>query len=80
MHNIVKHSHATKVSVSIALHGNEMEMWIEDNGAGIPNEIRFKFTNGIESMRNRIKTIGGLLTIETAEGMGTRVIARVNIA
>ena len=80
VHNIVKHSHATKVSVSIALHGNEMEMWIEDNGAGIPNEIRFKFTNGIESMRKRIKTIGGLLTIETAEGMGTRVIARVNIA
>ena len=55
---------------------------IEDEGVGFePEKLgRGLPTLGLTSMRERVELLGGTLTVESAPGAGTRVLARVPIA
>jgi signal transduction histidine kinase/ligand-binding sensor domain-containing protein len=73
LHNIVKHSQATKVKIEIALDGDGMEMIIADNGRGFDAERLSGGGNGLMNLRRRAAEIGGTLDIFSSVEAGTRI-------
>ncbi|MFN7966481.1 MAG: two-component regulator propeller domain-containing protein [Acidobacteriota bacterium] len=74
IHNALKHSGATQVSITIARHGARTRMEVRDDGRGFDPTKSGGTGLGIESMRRRVLSIGGTLTLDTAPGEGTRVV------
>ena len=67
--NIHRHAGATEASVRFDTWADKLDMHISDNGrGGISND-----GNGISGMRERVRAIGGSLTIDSPSGRGTRV-------
>ena len=83
--NIAKHAReASRVSVVIHRAGAMLQLTIDDNGDGFDLAEKLgtpsKYGSlGIPSMRERLSTIGGTLEIESSEGIGTTVFARIPI-
>lgn len=74
LHNIVKHSQANHVTIKI-ISDKQLEIYIQDDGIGFDkNNIR-PFSNGLFNMENRIKEIGGKLTITSKKGTTVHITA-----
>lgn len=80
LHNVLKHSCATKVQVQLVIRENEFELIISDNGHGFleknesASDPRTNRTgNGLANMQERLGMIGGTCRIESAPTKGTRV-------
>ena len=76
--NVVKHSHAKHVKVSIRKKKNNIQIIVEDDGVGFnPVEeaataaINTKF--GLFSIRERLEHFGGNIEIDSAPGKGCRI-------
>lgn len=68
--NILKHSQAKKVKVSMQAGKSKIELRIQDNGKGITTENQNGFGNGINNMRKRSESVNGLFAFES-DGNGT---------
>ena len=79
LQNIAKHSGAQKVRVDLAFKRGEIHLTIEDfgNGFDLQAQKRKKRGLGLISMEERVRLVGGTLTIDSKPGRGTRVLARV---
>lgn len=72
LHNIVKYSKASEVSVSIKNHNDKLFFEIKDNGEGFDfNENH----NGIgfKNMTSRVKKIKGEIDINSKKSIGTTI-------
>lgn len=67
LHNIVKHSEATEVTISFQFQGG-IRSCIHDNGKGFKTPALHHFGNGLKNMQARIQSIGGTFEIENANG------------
>lgn len=72
--NVTRHSQASRVDLHLTQTDNLLMGDIEDNGAGM-NLIAAQNGQGLglQSMRERIKKIGGELFIKSAPGSGTKI-------
>jgi signal transduction histidine kinase len=83
MHNIIKHSKATHVLVSLVYSGNDtFAMTIQDDGVGFDVQQKKDSGSGssglgLKSMRNRAKMIGADLSIQSEPGKGTIISVSV---
>lgn len=64
--NVIKHSNATELSVSIYEHPKLIQLIILDNGT-VKNELS-NSGMGIESIRQRVNNLNGVLNISNSEG------------
>jgi two-component system sensor histidine kinase ChiS len=71
LHNIVKHSAATEVSISVRCMEGNLEILVSDNGKGFVLDDRLGTGNGLNSMNKRIRDVGGTLRIDSMPGRGT---------
>jgi len=72
--NIVKHSQAHQVNVGISREAEDIMIVVEDDGIGFDaSKIDTDLTFGFFSIRERLKYLGGSLSIDTGPGRGTRV-------
>jgi PAS domain S-box-containing protein len=72
--NIVKHSKATKVKISIALRENKLGLEITDNGTGFKTSQKSKANSfGLLGMKERVYLLEGVLQISSQQGEGTTV-------
>ena len=71
--NAIHHGKAKHVWIAFTLKENKYTLCVRDNGVGFPGEQLCKKGAGIDSMRHRAQMIGGLLTIESGFGGGTKV-------
>ena len=79
LNNALRHASATLVTVKIDTKGDNLELEIEDNGRGFnPDTVVGEGGVGLTSMRERAAKVGGLLTIITAPGEGTKVKVRAS--
>jgi signal transduction histidine kinase len=77
--NVVKHAHATTVSILLVRRDGRVSAIVEDNGRGFdPVEARADGL-GLVGMRERAALVGGRLTIEAAEGSGTTIAVEVPV-
>ena len=74
MTNVVRHAGASQCSVEVTADDDELVLLIRDNGHGLQPERSEGI--GMNSMRERVAEIGGLLTVASDES-GTSVLARL---
>ncbi len=79
LHNIVKHSAASEVTISLKIPDSTMEIRIQDNGKGFVPEESAEAGNGLSSMKKRAADIGGTVVIESQTGCGTTVVLSVSM-
>jgi len=77
--NMVKHSKATKVKVSIRRVGDRIRVGVEDDGvgfdpAGVASRAIRNGRFGLFSIRERLEELGGRLEIESEPGHGCKVV------
>jgi signal transduction histidine kinase len=78
LRNIARHAQATEAHLSVRPIEGGLELIVRDNGHGFdPGQTIGKASLGHASMRQRIRHLGGDLTIESALGSGTLVRAWV---
>jgi len=80
LNNVVTHSGADRVTISLEKKKNTIQLAIEDNGSGFDLKEALSVDSsrrgfGLSSMRERIDLSGGHLSIETGRGKGTAVKA-----
>jgi two-component system NarL family sensor kinase len=83
MNNIIKHSQATHVNVSLIYSGDDtFVLKIQDDGVGFDVQVKKNSGSGssglgLKSMRNRAKMIGADLDIQSEAGKGTDISVTV---
>jgi PAS domain S-box-containing protein len=78
LRNVVKHSGSRQAEVDLSGHSDGIDLRISDTGAGFDP----KNTNGLPgigliSIRERIRLVGGHLSVESEPSRGTRIQVRV---
>lgn len=75
INNSIKHAQAENISIQIDKQDQKILVSFADNGKGFDVDKTLKETNGMGlfNMQNRIKIIGGLMTIRSVIGRGTRI-------
>lgn len=77
LNNIIKHSGATVMSITLRRDADALELYIEDNGKGfdpqrtISDSSKAKSGLGLVSMRERAELSGATFVLESAPGKGT---------
>jgi signal transduction histidine kinase len=72
--NAVKHARASRASVRACLTADALHVEIADDGVGGADPARGR---GLAGLTDRVRALGGDLTVVSPPGAGTRVIARL---
>ncbi|HEY7062113.1 MAG TPA: PAS domain S-box protein [Chloroflexota bacterium] len=75
LHNIVKHARARHVALRLECSPAEIVLEVADDGVGFDPAAAHPGHLGLHSMRERAAALGGTLSIESAQGLGTRLRA-----
>jgi signal transduction histidine kinase len=80
--NVRKHARAGRVALTLAYLEDSVRLDVRDDGVGFEPESGGRARNGwqaggfgLTSMRERLESQGGTLTVESAPGAGTTVVA-----
>ncbi|HEY4417457.1 MAG TPA: two-component regulator propeller domain-containing protein [Verrucomicrobiae bacterium] len=87
LNNIVKHAHASEVWIQVTIEPKRFILSMRDNGSGFPLELAPDSQAGSEAqnanlnvgkdglvnMRKRLKNIGGQLSIQSRQNLGTQI-------
>lgn len=73
--NAVRHAGATEMHLRMRADEQEMVVEVADNGRGLPAGLAYGV--GLTSMRERVESIGGRLSIGTGDRGGTVLSARL---
>jgi signal transduction histidine kinase len=72
--NVTRHSHASKVEIQLKQKNSALEGALIDNGVGFnPDKVKAATGFGLSGMEQRIKEIGGELSIKSSPGQGTHL-------
>jgi len=78
--NAIKHAHATTIRLGMHRAGEFAEISVTDDGDGfVPNPNGAGQGLGLRLMRERVDELDGTLTIESREGGGTTVSAKLPV-
>jgi signal transduction histidine kinase len=74
LQNVVKHSGAAEANVELSGHDDRIDLCISDSGAGFsPESVKGDTGLGLISMRERLRLVGGHLSVESYPSRGTRI-------
>ena len=80
LHNAIRHGQPKKMHVSIDFGKNEMGVQVRDDGRGFDPVIASASSNGhygLVGMRERVKRVGGTLTLNSRAGEGTELTLHI---
>jgi signal transduction histidine kinase len=83
LHNVKKHAHASHVVVKLWQNESRIVLVVDDNGGGFSFAGRFsgdeldRLRLGPISIKERARSVGGVLTVESTPGHGARVTVEV---
>ena len=79
--NIMRHSEASNVVLSLIANESKWRLRIKDNGEGFSEEdIVDKQSFGLTGMEERARLCGGTFTIKGAPGKGTEIVVEIPIS
>lgn len=73
VNNIIKHAHATQISIKLIYQDTTLELQVSDNGAGFYMDSSFAQQKGMGllNIQKRATIVGGEATIKSTPGKGT---------
>jgi signal transduction histidine kinase len=71
LNNIVRHAHATQVSISLTGAGGIMTLTVQDNGRGFLPDVETSSGMGLANIRRRAEKFGGEIRITSRPAQGT---------
>lgn len=76
IHNILKHSKATKVSIRLWDEGDKLALEVADNGQGLPRVMMDgkEITKPVRKLDERARVLEGELNVSSEPGKGTRTL------
>jgi signal transduction histidine kinase len=74
--NALKHARATHLSIDVATRASVLRVEVADDGVGAADPSR---GSGLRRLAERVRASGGMLTIDSRPGDGTRVIAELDV-
>lgn len=85
MHNVARHSGATRADLTVARDDGLVTMRIQDNGRGFDTATAGPDTAtggglGLTGMRERASLLGGWVRIDSAPGQGTTVVVQLPVS
>jgi len=79
LHNAVKHSKVRRFEVRLGCSSDELQLIVADRGAGFDAEtVTRKGGLGLISIRERVRLVNGIITIESKPAAGTTIRVRVS--
>lgn len=85
LNNIRKHSRASRVEVTIAANHKSIDIDIHDDGSGFPFSGSYSLEElellrlGPKSIKRRVRTLGGELTLESKPSEGAELRVRIPV-
>jgi two-component system, NarL family, sensor kinase len=81
LHNVVKHAEATEARLVLRRREQRVTLILEDDGRGFDPSSAEATPHGygLQSMRIRVRLLGGRFRLKTAPGAGTRVEVSLGI-
>ena len=81
LRNVVKHSGAAEAKVELSRDGHQIHLRISDQGKGFdPGPATGQAGLGLISMRERLRLVGGHLSVQSEPSHGTRIRVRVPLS
>jgi signal transduction histidine kinase/ligand-binding sensor domain-containing protein len=80
LNNVTRHAHAAEVHLTITCNEQALRLEISDDGRGFSAEPPGPGADGLRNMRQRLESIGGRFSIESAPGTGTRIQIELPLA
>jgi PAS domain S-box-containing protein len=81
LQNAIKHSGSRNLQVSLTGRTNEIELTVRDSGIGFDPEEAMKGRGlGLTSIRERLKLVNGILSIDSQPQRGTTIHAHVPLS
>jgi signal transduction histidine kinase len=79
--NTARHAGVAGLAVRIWIHAGKLNLQVEDRGCGFDAEATLKAprSSGLIGMRERISLLGGSMTIESSQGVGTTITAELPV-
>jgi signal transduction histidine kinase len=74
--NVAKHSHATEVQVSLRRYESSLMVTVADDGVGGASLAK---GHGLAGLSDRVQAAGGILTVDSPEGVGTTLTAALPV-
>ena len=79
--NVVKHGHVKQAQAELSSADNEIRLRVVDAGAGFDPGLRSTDAGiGLVSMRERLRLVGGTLSVSSAPSKGTEILAQVPLS
>jgi signal transduction histidine kinase len=75
--NVAKHARARRLSVTLSYMDDEVAMDVQDDGCGFDPATPRGGGFGLLSMRERVESVGGSLSVESAPGEGTTLAVQI---
>jgi signal transduction histidine kinase len=75
--NAVKHANAQTLQISVRRYDGRLCVEVRDDGVG---GAAANGTTGIRGMADRVDVLGGVLSVDSPQGVGTRVTAEIPCA
>jgi signal transduction histidine kinase len=79
LNNVTKHSGASRVFLSAIQTGDRLTLTVRDTGVGFDPALDVAGI-GLASMRERLRIVGGTLSVRSRPGRGTEVVAEVSVS
>ena len=73
LHNIAKHSRASRFSVKLEVASSKVTVQVEDDGIGFSPRTARDRGFGLEGMRERAAALGGSVSVRSGQEKGTRI-------
>lgn len=81
VNNVIKHSGADRVDISLIRDDNAISLTIEDNGKGFDaSDPEFKAGMGLGNLRSRINFLNGKVEVDSHPGSGTLVSVYIPVS
>jgi two-component system sensor histidine kinase DesK len=73
--NIARHAQATRARIAFEVDARSVSLCVEDDGRGGVSVDG----NGLAGMRDRVRAMGGTISIESPRGGGTKILVRAGL-
>lgn len=77
--NILKHAAASLALVQLSQHNEFLDITVEDNGVGMPEEKIKQGGIGLQSIKRRVQELQGNFHISSTPGSGTTIYIEFNL-